>query len=71
MLGSDYCFDMGYTRPRRIIERLGLHGRPRILRGNAAKLCASPDGGSPAGVAHDPTTAARLQTPRRSSESGT
>ena len=40
MLGSDYCFDMGYTRPRRIIERLGLRtaDRVRILRGNAAKL---------------------------------
>jgi len=40
MLGSDYCFDMGYERPRRIIERLGLRpaDRTRILRGNAAKL---------------------------------
>jgi aminocarboxymuconate-semialdehyde decarboxylase len=24
MLGSDFCFDMGYARPRRIVERLGL-----------------------------------------------
>ena len=40
MLGSDYCFDMGYTRPRRIIEQLGLRAvdRAKILRGNAAKL---------------------------------
>ena len=40
MLGSDYCFDMGYTRPRRIIEGLGLRAadRARILRRNAAKL---------------------------------
>jgi aminocarboxymuconate-semialdehyde decarboxylase len=40
MLGSDFCFDMGYARPRRIVERLGLRAadRTRILRGNAAKL---------------------------------
>ena len=40
MLGSDFCFDMGYERPRRIVERLGLRpaDRLRILRGNAAKL---------------------------------
>jgi aminocarboxymuconate-semialdehyde decarboxylase len=40
MLGSDFCFDMGYQRPRRIIEGLGLRAadRTRILRGNAAKL---------------------------------
>jgi aminocarboxymuconate-semialdehyde decarboxylase len=39
LLGSDNCFDMGYTRPRRIIERLGLRtaDRVRILQGNAAK----------------------------------
>jgi aminocarboxymuconate-semialdehyde decarboxylase len=40
-LGSDYCFDMGYARPRDIIEK-GLKLRPadreKILRGNAARL---------------------------------
>jgi aminocarboxymuconate-semialdehyde decarboxylase len=40
-LGSDYCFDMGYDRPRDIIEK-GLKLRPadreKILRGNAARL---------------------------------
>jgi aminocarboxymuconate-semialdehyde decarboxylase len=41
MLGSDYCFDMGYERPRDIItKRLGLKAadQARILRGNAARL---------------------------------
>jgi len=41
MLGSDFCFDMGYERPRDIIvKQLGLK-RPdqsRILGGNAARL---------------------------------
>ncbi len=40
MLGSDYCFDMGYERPREIISRIGL-GRAdqdKILSGNAARL---------------------------------
>ncbi|MBM4438958.1 MAG: amidohydrolase [Candidatus Rokubacteria bacterium] len=40
-LGSDYCFDMGYDRPRAVIER-GLRlppaDREKILRGNAARL---------------------------------
>jgi aminocarboxymuconate-semialdehyde decarboxylase len=41
MLGSDFCFDMGYERPRDIItKRLGLKNadQARILRGNAARL---------------------------------
>jgi aminocarboxymuconate-semialdehyde decarboxylase len=41
MLGSDYCFDMGYARPVQIVT--GLHGlsaadKARILGGNAARL---------------------------------
>lgn len=41
MLGSDFCFDMGYQRPRDIVvRRLGLKkaDQVRILRGNAARL---------------------------------
>jgi aminocarboxymuconate-semialdehyde decarboxylase len=40
MLGSDYCFDMGYTRPRDIIVKIGLNAadRDKILGGNAARL---------------------------------
>lgn len=41
MLGSDFCFDMGYERPRDIVtKRLGLKAadQARILRGNAARL---------------------------------
>ena len=41
MLGSDFCFDMGYERPRDIVTRqLGLKtpAQARILRGNAARL---------------------------------
>lgn len=40
MLGSDYCFDMGYQRPRDIIGKLGLKpaDREKILGGNAARL---------------------------------
>ena len=41
MLGSDYCFDMGYERPVQIITRLrGLRqsDRARILGGNAARV---------------------------------
>ena len=40
MLGSDYCFDMGYQRPRDIIGKIGLKAadRERILGGNAARL---------------------------------
>lgn len=40
LLGSDYCFDMGYERPRQIIAKLGL-GRAdteRLLAGNAARI---------------------------------
>ena len=40
MLGSDYCFDMGYERPREIVEalKLGLADRERIYAGNAARV---------------------------------
>jgi len=41
MLGSDYCYDMGYDRPVEVITRLrGLskEGRSRILHGNAARI---------------------------------
>lgn len=41
MLGSDFCFDMGYERPRDIVTRgLGLKAadQARILRSNAARL---------------------------------
>ena len=40
MLGSDYCFDMGYERPREIIEALKLKpaDRDSIYSGNAARL---------------------------------
>lgn len=41
MLGSDYCFDMGPSRPREIVEtqlRLGAADRARILSGNARRL---------------------------------
>lgn len=41
MLGSDYCFDMGYERPVQIVTRLrGLSraDQARILGGNAARL---------------------------------
>lgn len=40
MLGSDYCFDMGYERPRDIIEALKLRpaDRDNIYGGNAARL---------------------------------
>jgi len=41
MLGSDYCFDMGYERPRAIVTkqlRLGRGDRARILGGTAARL---------------------------------
>ena len=40
MIGSDYCFDMGYERPRQIVDELDLSPdkRAMILGGNAAKL---------------------------------
>jgi aminocarboxymuconate-semialdehyde decarboxylase len=41
MLGSDFCFDMGYARPREIVERqlrLSRADRARILGGTAARL---------------------------------
>jgi len=41
MLGSDFCFDMGYERPREIVERqlrLGRADRARILGATAARL---------------------------------
>jgi aminocarboxymuconate-semialdehyde decarboxylase len=40
MLGSDYCFDMGYEQPREIIGQLKLSAKEQklILGGNAARL---------------------------------
>jgi aminocarboxymuconate-semialdehyde decarboxylase len=40
MLGSDYCFDMGYEHPVEIVDGLGLDGEQRdlVLHGTAAKL---------------------------------
>jgi aminocarboxymuconate-semialdehyde decarboxylase len=41
MLGSDFCFDMGYARPRDIITkhaRLGKADQLRVLGGNALRL---------------------------------
>ncbi|MFQ5968089.1 MAG: amidohydrolase family protein [Acidimicrobiia bacterium] len=41
LLGSDYCFDMGYERPVDVITRLRFlkaADRARILRSNAARL---------------------------------
>ncbi|MBI4607550.1 MAG: amidohydrolase [Candidatus Rokubacteria bacterium] len=41
MVGSDYCFDMGYERPVEVITRLARlsrGGQARILGGTAAKL---------------------------------
>jgi aminocarboxymuconate-semialdehyde decarboxylase len=41
MIGSDYCFDLGYERPVQVVTslpRLSRADRARILGGNAAKL---------------------------------
>lgn len=40
MLGSGYCFDMGYERPREIITKLGLKAadQEKIFGGNARRL---------------------------------
>jgi len=40
MLGSDYCFDMGYERPVQFLEQINLSSvqRKMILGGTAAKL---------------------------------
>jgi aminocarboxymuconate-semialdehyde decarboxylase len=40
MLGSDYCFDMGYDRPVEVVTELGLdpNERAQILHGTAARL---------------------------------
>jgi aminocarboxymuconate-semialdehyde decarboxylase len=41
MLGSDYCFDMGYARPRDMVEKrlgLGKADQARILGGTATRL---------------------------------
>jgi aminocarboxymuconate-semialdehyde decarboxylase len=43
MLGSDYCFDMGYIRPREIVEkrlRLSRADQRRIVGATAARLLA-------------------------------
>ena len=40
MLGSDYCFDMGYTHPVETVDGLGLNDKERhsVLRGTAARV---------------------------------
>lgn len=40
MLGSDYCFDVGYDQPVQFVEQLNLPANERrmILNGTAAKL---------------------------------
>ena len=41
VLGSDYCFDMGYERPVEVVEQLATFSeqdRDRILGRNAARL---------------------------------
>ena len=41
MLGSDYCFDIGYDRPVAVVTKLGALSRTdqrRILGANAARL---------------------------------
>lgn len=41
MLGSDYCFDMGYDRPVEVVTRLGglkRRDQAKILGGNAARI---------------------------------
>ena len=39
-LGSDYCFDMGYERPRDVVMKTGLGAadREKIFGGNAGRL---------------------------------
>lgn len=40
VLGSDYCFDMGYEQPVRFLDRLNLPAdqRAMVLGGNAGRL---------------------------------
>jgi aminocarboxymuconate-semialdehyde decarboxylase len=40
MLGSDYCFDMGYERPVKVVTalRLSRNDQEKILGANAAHL---------------------------------
>lgn len=40
MIGSDYCFDMGYDRPLQFLEQINLSGAQRrmILGGNASRI---------------------------------
>ena len=38
VLGSDYCFDLGYDAPVQVIEKFPAEERSLILGGNAAKL---------------------------------
>ena len=40
LLGSDYCFDMGYERPVRFLEQINLTSTQKkmILGGNAARM---------------------------------
>ena len=40
MLGSDYCFDMGYERPVEVVTALELRrsDQEKVLGGNATRL---------------------------------
>ena len=40
MLGSDYCFEVGYDQPVQVVEELHLNSEQRkmILGGTAAKI---------------------------------
>ena len=40
LMGSDYCFDMGYNRPVKAVTALKLNraDQTKILSGNAARL---------------------------------
>jgi aminocarboxymuconate-semialdehyde decarboxylase len=40
MMGSDYCFDMGYERPVKAVTALKLSrsDQEKILSGNAARM---------------------------------
>jgi aminocarboxymuconate-semialdehyde decarboxylase len=40
MIGSDYCFDMGYERPVEVVTALKLNrsDQEKILGGNAKRL---------------------------------
>jgi len=44
VLGSDYCFDMGYEQPVRFVESVGLGPREKaaVLGANAARILKLP-----------------------------